>query len=53
MADLIGLLAPGGLLLYETFLKRQNIIDRPRNPDYLLDDGELLGLFPRPGPPVL
>ena len=45
MADLKQLLMPGGLLLYETFLKRQNIIDRPRNPDYLLDDGELPGYF--------
>ncbi len=45
MADLIRLLMPGGLLLYETFLKRQNLIDRPRNPDYLLDDGELPGYF--------
>ena len=45
MADLSGLLMPGGLLLYETFLKRQNDIDRPRNPDYLLDDGELPGHF--------
>ncbi len=45
MADLTGLLMPGGLLLYETFLKRQNVIDRPRNPDYLLDDGELPGYF--------
>jgi 2-polyprenyl-3-methyl-5-hydroxy-6-metoxy-1,4-benzoquinol methylase len=45
MADLTGLLIPGGLLLYETFLKRQNVIDGPRNPDYLLDDGELPGYF--------
>ena len=45
MADLVGLLVPGGLLVYETFLKRQNIVDRPRNPDYLLDDGELPGYF--------
>ncbi len=45
MGDLTRLLMPGGLLLYETFLKRQNLIDRPRNPDYLLDDGELPGHF--------
>jgi hypothetical protein len=36
---------PGGLLIYETFLKRQNAIDRPRDPRYLLDDGELIGYF--------
>ena len=47
MADLIGLLAPGGLLLYETFLKRQNVMEGPRNPLYLLEDGELLGYFSR------
>ena len=47
MSDLVRLLAPGGLLLYETFLKRQNIMDGPRNPLYLLEDGELLGYFSR------
>ncbi|MGD0231145.1 MAG: class I SAM-dependent methyltransferase [Syntrophorhabdales bacterium] len=45
MADLIRLLMPGGILLYETFLKGQNAIDRPRDPAYLLEDGELLGYF--------
>jgi SAM-dependent methyltransferase len=45
MAELTRLLAPGGLLLYETFLKRQNTIDRPRNVRYLLDDAELPGYF--------
>jgi tellurite methyltransferase len=43
--ELIELLRPGGLFIYETFLKRQNLIDRPRNPDYLLDDAELLSLL--------
>jgi tellurite methyltransferase len=38
------LLKKGGLIIYETFLKRQNAIDRRRNPDFLLDDGELLSL---------
>lgn len=45
MAELTGILLPGGLLIYETFLKRQNAIDRPRDPRYLLDDGELIGYF--------
>jgi len=45
MAGLIRLLAPGGLMLYETFLKRQNQIDRQRDPRYLLDDGELREYF--------
>ena len=45
MGDLVELLRPGGILVYETFLKRQNLIDRHRNPDYLLDDAELLTLL--------
>lgn len=45
MDELVGMLAPGGLLVYETFTKRQNAIDRQRNPRYLLDDGELLACF--------
>jgi tellurite methyltransferase len=39
------LLKKGGIFIYETYLKRQNDIDRPRNPAYLLDDGELIGYF--------
>ncbi len=45
MDQLVAMLAPGGLLVYETFTKRQNEIDRPRDPRYLLDDGELLAYF--------
>ncbi|MDJ0864921.1 MAG: class I SAM-dependent methyltransferase [Myxococcota bacterium] len=42
-----GLLAAGGLLLYETFLRRQTELGwGPRNPDFLLAAGELPGLFP-------
>jgi len=44
--DITEMLKPGGILIYETFLKRQNEVDRPRNPAFLLDDGELLSLFP-------
>ena len=43
--EIKALLKKGGILIYETFLKRQNDIDRPRNPAYLLDDGELIGYF--------
>lgn len=44
---LVALLRPGGLLLYETFTKRQRELGQgPRNPSFLLDDGELPGLFP-------
>ena len=41
------LLAPGGILLYETFTTGQLELDGgPRNPDFLLEPGELPGLFP-------
>lgn len=35
-------LAPGGLLLYETFAVGNERFGRPRNPDFLLRPGELL-----------
>ena len=31
-----------GIFMYETFLLRQNRVDRQRNPDHLLRDGELI-----------
>jgi len=37
-------LAPGGVLLWETFTLGQQEIGRPRNPDFLLQPGELLRL---------
>jgi rhodanese-related sulfurtransferase len=37
-------LAPGGLLLYETFTSAQAARGRPTNPDFLLQPGELLTL---------
>jgi len=45
MGDITNILKKGGVLIYETFLKRQNDIDRHRNPDFLLDDGELISYF--------
>lgn len=39
---IIAAVAPGGLLLYETFLRGQEKLGRPRNPDFLLQPGELL-----------
>jgi tellurite methyltransferase len=45
LGDLLRALKGGGAFIYETFLKRQNEIDRHRNPDYLLGDGELIELF--------
>lgn len=45
MRDLADLLKKGGIMIYETFLKRQNLIDRERDPEFLLDDGELISFF--------
>ncbi len=39
---LIAAVAPGGLLLYETFAAGNERYARPRNPDHLLRPGELL-----------
>ncbi len=38
-------LKPGGILIYETFTVEQRRLGRPRNPDHLLEPGELLGWF--------
>ena len=43
--EIVHLLKKEGVLIYETFLKRQNSLDRHRNPDFLLDDGELITCF--------
>jgi SAM-dependent methyltransferase len=37
-------LAPGGVLLYDTFSQGNEKFGRPRNPDYLLAPGELMSL---------
>jgi len=39
---LLGSLAEGGVLLYETFADGNQAFGRPRNPDHLLARGELL-----------
>jgi rhodanese-related sulfurtransferase len=41
---LVRALAPGGLLIYETFTAAQAVRGKPTNPDYLLQPGELPGL---------
>jgi len=41
---LIDALAPGGLLVYETFTRAQAARGKPTNPDFLLKPGELLEL---------
>jgi SAM-dependent methyltransferase len=38
-------LAPGGVLIYETFALGNERLRRPRNPDFLLRPGELLVAF--------
>lgn len=41
---LIDAVAPGGLLVYETFTRAQAARGKPTNPDFLLQPGELLEL---------
>ena len=41
---LLASLAPGGLLLYETFAAGNETVGRPARPDFLLQPGELLQL---------
>lgn len=42
-------LAPGGVLIYETFIVGQEKLGSPKNPDYLLEPGELREAFPKLG----
>jgi SAM-dependent methyltransferase len=39
---IVAAVAPGGLLLYETFARGNERFGRPANPDFLLQPGELL-----------
>jgi SAM-dependent methyltransferase len=39
---LLDALAPGGILLYETFMEGNERFGRPSRPEFLLKDGELL-----------
>jgi SAM-dependent methyltransferase len=41
--DIAAALAPGGVLIYETFAVGNEKFGRPSNPDFLLRPGELLG----------
>ena len=43
-AKILESLAPGGVLIYETFALGNESYARPRNPDHLLKSGELLEL---------
>ncbi len=42
LGDIVALVAPGGVLIYETFAEGNARFGRPRNPDHLLRAGELL-----------
>ena len=44
LADIAAAVAPGGVLLYETFARGQESIGRPARVDFLLAPGELLQL---------
>ena len=47
LPELVALLRPGGLLLYETFTLRQRELGYgPRREEFLLQEGELPTLFP-------
>jgi len=39
---LLGAVAPGGVLIYETFAQAHAALGRPRRPEFLLQPGELL-----------
>jgi SAM-dependent methyltransferase len=45
--DLIAALAPGGVLIYETFMVGNERFGRPTNPNFLLKPNELLDAFSR------
>ena len=45
-------LAPGGVLIYETFARGNERFGKPSNPDFLLSPGELLALALNPVKPL-
>jgi SAM-dependent methyltransferase len=45
LSQLPALLAPSGVLIYETFMQGQERYGRPQNPDFLLNSNELLQVF--------
>jgi len=42
LPDVVASVAPGGILLYETFAAGNETVGKPSNPDFLLRPGELL-----------
>ena len=49
---LIAAVAPGGLLIYETFAQAHAALGRPRRPEFLLHPGELLAVLQDPPAPA-
>ena len=45
LADLAAALAPGGMLIYETFMLGNERFGKPSNPDFLLRPNELIAAF--------
>jgi SAM-dependent methyltransferase len=45
LSGIAGALAPGGVLIYETYMLGNERLRRPRNPDFLLRPGELIEAF--------
>jgi len=41
LRDLLTMLEPGGVLIYETFMEGNAVYGKPSNPDFLLRPGEL------------
>lgn len=46
LADIVAAVAPGGVLLYETFAAGNETVGKPSRPDFLLRPGELLQAAP-------
>jgi SAM-dependent methyltransferase len=44
LTKLLASLAPGGVLIYETFAAGNETVGKPSRPDFLLQPGELLGV---------
>ena len=44
LPDVLAMLAPGGVLIYETFMLGNEAYGKPSNPDFLLQPGELRAL---------
>ena len=49
LEEVLALLAPGGVLIYETFMVGHERHGRPTRPDFLLREGELLQVAERAG----